>query len=58
MEQLRLDVEKEMLKDYLPVLLHVIVAVGFATGTLLANLVWAGKRTAAKDAALRVQSFA
>jgi len=44
---------KEMLEDYVPVLLHVIVAVGFATVTLLANLVLgrAGKRTAAKDAA-------
>jgi NADH-quinone oxidoreductase subunit A len=44
---------KRMLEDYVPVLLHVIVAVGFATVTLLANLVLgrAGKRTAAKDAA-------
>jgi NADH-quinone oxidoreductase subunit A len=44
---------KKMLEDYVPVLLHVIVAVGFATVTLLANLVLgrAGKRTAAKDAA-------
>jgi NADH-quinone oxidoreductase subunit A len=44
---------KEMLEDYVPVLLHVIVAVGFATVTLLANLLLgrAGKRTATKDAA-------
>ena len=44
---------KEMLEDYVPVLLHVIVAVGFATVTLLANLVLgrAGKRIGAKDAA-------
>ena len=42
-----------MLEDYVPVLLHVIVAVGFASVTLLANLLLgrAGKRTAAKDAA-------
>ena len=42
-----------MLEDYVPVLLHVIVAVGFATVALLANIVLgrAGKRTAAKDAA-------
>jgi len=42
-----------MLKDYIPVLLHVIVAVGFATVVLLLNLVLgrAGKRTAIKDTA-------
>jgi NADH-quinone oxidoreductase subunit A len=42
-----------MLEDYVPVLLHVIVAVGFASVTLVANLLLgrAGKRTAAKDAA-------
>ena len=42
-----------MLEDYVPVLLHVIVAVGFASVTLLTNLLLgrAGKRTAAKDAA-------
>ncbi len=34
---------KEMLEDYVPVLLHVIVAVGFATVTLLANLSLAGR---------------
>jgi NADH-quinone oxidoreductase subunit A len=50
MASLRIHVQ-EMLEDYVPVLLHVIVAVGFATVTLLANLVLgrAGKRTAAKD---------
>ena len=42
-----------MLKDYVPVLLHVIVAVGFATVVLLLNLLLgrAGKRTAIKDTA-------
>jgi NADH-quinone oxidoreductase subunit A len=42
-----------MLQDYVPVLLHVIVAVGFATFTLLANMILgrAGRRTPAKDAA-------
>jgi NADH-quinone oxidoreductase subunit A len=42
-----------MLEDYIPVLLHVIVAVGFASVTLVANLLLgrAGKRTPAKDAA-------
>jgi NADH-quinone oxidoreductase subunit A len=42
-----------MLEDYVPVLLHVIVAVGFASITLLANLLLgrAGKRTPAKDRA-------
>ncbi len=42
-----------MLQNYLPVLLHVIVAVGFATVTLLANLVLgrAGTRSANKDRA-------
>jgi NADH-quinone oxidoreductase subunit A len=42
-----------MLQDYVPVLLHVIVAVGFATFTLLANLILgrAGRRTPAKDTA-------
>ena len=40
-----------MLNDYLPVLLHVIVAVGFATVALIANLVLGrtGTRTANKD---------
>jgi NADH-quinone oxidoreductase subunit A len=42
-----------MLKDYIPVLLHVVVAVGFATVVLLLNLLLgrAGKRTAIKDTA-------
>lgn len=37
--------------DYIPVLLHIVVAVGFATVALLANLILgrAGKRTAVKD---------
>lgn len=40
-----------MLIDYLPVLIHVMVAIGFATVALLANLVLgrAGKRTLTKD---------
>jgi NADH-quinone oxidoreductase subunit A len=40
-----------MLQDYLPVLLHVIVAIGFATVAMLANIILgrAGKRTATKD---------
>lgn len=40
-----------MLNDYLPVLLHVLVAVGFATVALIANLVLGrtGTRTANKD---------
>jgi NADH-quinone oxidoreductase subunit A len=44
---------REMLEDYIPVLLHVIVAVGFASVTLVANLLLgrAGKRTPAKDTA-------
>jgi NADH-quinone oxidoreductase subunit A len=44
---------REMLEDYVPVLLHVIVAVGFASFVLLASLLLgrAGKRTPAKDAA-------
>jgi len=42
-----------MIQDYIPVLLHVIVAVGFATVALLANLIVgrAGTRTAIKDSA-------
>lgn len=42
-----------MIQDYIPVLLHVIVAVGFATVTLLANIVLgrAGTRNADKDTA-------
>lgn len=42
-----------MLQDYIPVLLHVLVAVGFATVALIANLVLGrtGTRSANKDAA-------
>jgi NADH-quinone oxidoreductase subunit A len=42
-----------MLTDYVPVLLHVIVAVGFATIVLALNLLIGrvGKRTAIKDTA-------
>lgn len=42
-----------MLQDYVPVLLHVLVAVGFATVTMLANIVLgrAGRRSANKDSA-------
>lgn len=42
-----------MLQDYVPILIHVIVAVGFASVALLANVVLgrAGKRTAIKDTA-------
>jgi NADH-quinone oxidoreductase subunit A len=42
-----------VLQDYIPVLLHVIVAVGFATVALLANLLVgrAGTRSATKDLA-------
>ena len=42
-----------MLQDYVPVLLHVLVAIGFATVTLLANLLLgrAGTRTPMKDMA-------
>ncbi len=42
-----------MLEDYVPVLIHVIVAVGFATVALLANVVLgrAGRRSRIKDTA-------
>jgi len=42
-----------MLQDYVPVLLHVIVAVGFATVALVANILLgrAGKRNPTKDLA-------
>lgn len=42
-----------MLQDYIPVLLHVLVAVGFATVTMLANIMLgrAGTRSANKDSA-------
>jgi NADH-quinone oxidoreductase subunit A len=40
-----------MLQDYLPVLIHIIVAIGFATVAMLANIILgrAGKRNASKD---------
>ncbi|MEO8206788.1 MAG: NADH-quinone oxidoreductase subunit A [Chthoniobacterales bacterium] len=42
-----------MLQSYVPVLLHILVAVGFATVTLLANLVLgrSGRRSKIKDTA-------
>jgi len=42
-----------MISDYLPMLLHVIVAVGFATVAMLANIILgrAGKRNPTKDTA-------
>jgi len=42
-----------MIQDYIPVLLHVMVAVGFATVALLANLILgrAGRRNPTKDSA-------
>jgi NADH-quinone oxidoreductase subunit A len=42
-----------MLQDYVPVLLHVLIAVGFATVALVANLVLgrAGERNPTKDMA-------
>jgi NADH-quinone oxidoreductase subunit A len=42
-----------MIQEYIPVLLHIIVAVGFATVALLFNLLVgrAGTRSAAKDSA-------
>jgi NADH-quinone oxidoreductase subunit A len=42
-----------MIQDYIPVLLHIVVAVGFATAAMVANLVVgrAGTRTATKDLA-------
>ncbi len=42
-----------MIQDYIPVLLHILVAVGFATAALVANLVVgrAGTRTETKDLA-------
>jgi len=40
-----------MLQDYLPVLLHILVAIGFATVAMLANIILgrAGKRNPDKD---------
>ncbi|CAN5623461.1 NADH-quinone oxidoreductase subunit A [soil metagenome] len=42
-----------MIGEYLPVLLHILVAVGFAAGALITSVVLgkAGKRTAIKDSA-------
>ncbi len=42
-----------VIEEYIPVLLHILVAVGFATVALLANLTLgrAGTRTPAKDSA-------
>ncbi len=42
-----------MLRDYLPILLHIAVAVGFAAGALILSVVLgkAGKRTPIKDSA-------
>jgi len=42
-----------MLENYVPVLLHVLVAIGFATVALAANILIgrAGRRTASKDLA-------
>lgn len=49
-----------MLQDYVPVLLHVIVAVGFATFAMLANLLLgrAGTRTPTKDTAYECGALA
>ena len=49
-----------MLIDYLPVLLHVLVGVGFATVALLANLVIGrtGTRSANKDSAYECGAIA
>ncbi len=42
-----------MIGEYLPVLLHILVAIGFAAGALITSVVLgkAGKRTAIKDSA-------
>ena len=42
-----------MLSEYLPILLHILVAIGFAAGALLVSVVLgkAGKRTSIKDSA-------
>jgi NADH-quinone oxidoreductase subunit A len=57
--QLLIDL-KAMLEDYVPVLLHVLVAVGFATFTLLVNLLLgrAGRRTPIKDSAYECGALA
>ena len=42
-----------MIRDYLPILLHVLVAIGFAAGALIVSVILgkAGKRTKIKDSA-------
>ena len=42
-----------MIRDYLPILLHILVAIGFAVGALVTSVVLgkAGKRTPTKDSA-------
>jgi len=42
-----------MISEYLPILLHILVAIGFAVGALLVSVILgkAGKRTAIKDSA-------
>jgi NADH-quinone oxidoreductase subunit A len=42
-----------MIRDYLPILLHVLVAIGFAAGALIVSVILgkAGKRTQIKDSA-------
>ncbi len=42
-----------MIRDYLPVLLHIVVAIGFAVSALLVSVILgkAGKRTRIKDSA-------
>jgi NADH-quinone oxidoreductase subunit A len=42
-----------MIKDYLPILLHILVAIGFAAGALITSIVLgkAGRRTPTKDSA-------
>jgi NADH-quinone oxidoreductase subunit A len=42
-----------MIRDYLPVLLHIVVAIGFAAGALITSVLLgkAGRRTRIKDSA-------
>ena len=42
-----------MIREYLPVLLHIVVAIGFAAGALITSIVLgkAGKRNKVKDSA-------
>ena len=42
-----------MIREYLPILLHIVVAIGFAVSALLISVLLgkAGKRTATKDSA-------